>query len=94
MIKIYGMPSCPYCEYILTQIKDNPNFVFIDIGKDIMDMHTFMDYRDHSSVFDEYKAMGDVGIPLFVLEDGSLTLEPKDVGLKSLSEASCGIKGC
>ena len=41
MIKIYGMPSCPYCEYIYQQIKDNPNFIYIDIGKDVHDLHAF-----------------------------------------------------
>ena len=36
MIKIYGMPSCPYCEYVHKQIKGREKeFQFIDIGKNI-----------------------------------------------------------
>ena len=96
MIKIYGMPSCPYCEYILQQIEGNDNFLFIDIGKDIHDMHAFLELRDHREVFKPYKEIGDVGVPCFVKEDGSITLEPNEVGLKSLSDATCGLngKGC
>ena len=96
MIKIYGMPSCPYCEYILQQIEGNDNFLFIDIGKDIHDMHAFLELRDHREEFKPYKEIGDVGVPCFIKEDGSITLEPKEVGLKSLSDATCGLngKGC
>lgn len=96
MIKIYGMPSCPYCEYILQQIEGNDNFIFIDIGKDVRDMHAFLELRDHREEFKPYKEIGDVGVPCFVKEDGSITLEPKEVGLKSLSDAACGLngKGC
>lgn len=96
MITIYGMPSCPYCAYILPQIEGNPNFVFIDIGKSVGDMHAFMSLRDHNPAFIPYKEEGDIGIPCFVKEDGTVTLEPKEVGLVSLSEASCSRdgKGC
>ena len=94
MIKIYGMPSCPYCAYIYEQIKDNPEFVYIDIGKDVHDLHAFLELRDHNDAFLPYKEIGDVGIPAFVFEDGRVTLEPKDAGLRSLSEASaCRIDG-
>lgn len=97
MIKVYGMPSCPYCAYIEPQIENNPNFEYIDIGKHVHALHEFLELRDHNPVFDEYKAMGDVGIPCFVKEDGTVTLEPSEVGLVSLSQAeACGIdgKGC
>ena len=33
MIKIYGMPSCPYCAYVHQQIIGRENeFEYIDIG--------------------------------------------------------------
>ena len=41
MIKIYGMPSCPYCEYVHKQIKGREKeFQFIDIGKNIRNIAT------------------------------------------------------
>ena len=94
MIKIYGMPSCPYCSYLFPQIEGNGQFVFIDIGANVSYMHEFMDLRDHNPVFIPYKEEGDIGIPCFVLEDGTVTLEPSDVGLHSYSETkACQIDG-
>lgn len=100
MIKVYGMLSCPYCQYVYDQIKDNPKFQFIDIGKDVRNLHAFLHLRDNNPVFEPYIEEDDVGIPCFVLEDSTVTLEPKDVGLHSYSEVlkknSCSLngKGC
>ncbi len=34
MIKIYAMPTCPYCDYVHAQIKGRENeFEYINIGK-------------------------------------------------------------
>ena len=33
MIKIYGMPSCPYCAYVDEQVKGDKRFKVIDIGE-------------------------------------------------------------
>ncbi|WP_294160677.1 hypothetical protein [uncultured Selenomonas sp.] len=70
MIKIYGMPSCPDCQVIAP-----------DIGSDVHVMKEFLRLRDTSPVFDEAKKNGSIGIPCFVLEDGTVTLDPKDAGL-------------
>lgn len=94
MIKVYGMPTCPYCEYIHQQIEGNPDFLYIDIGKNVHDLHDFLELRDHNLVFLPYKEEGDVGIPAFVKEDGTVTLEPRAVGLVSLSEGkACRLDG-
>ena len=77
MIKIYGMPSCPYCEYVHKQIKGREKeFQFIDIGKNIRNMSAFTKLRDTNPVFDRMKAIGDVGIPAFVFEDGRVSIDP------------------
>lgn len=94
MIKIYGMPSCPYCAYVKKQIENNPNFVYYDIGSDVHLLHEFLDLRDTNPVFEPYKKEGDVGIPCFVLEDGRVTLEPSEVGLHSYSEVLKGKTSC
>ena len=103
MIKIYGMPTCPYCDYVYEQIKDRTDeFEYINIGKNIMNLSRFMRLRDTDPVFDHCKEIGDVGVPAFVLEDGSITLDPAVVGLVEYgTEMSCSIedhkqgrKGC
>ena len=82
MIKIYGMPTCPYCDYIHEQIVGRENeFEYINIGENIRNMGAFTRLRDTNPAFDHSKEIGDVGIPAFVLEDGRITLDPAVVGL-------------
>ena len=93
MIKIYGMPTCPYCDYVHEQIAGREDeFEYINIGENISNMSAFMRLRDESPVFNHSKMIGDVGIPAFVLEDGTITLKPEDVGLIEYgSSLACSI---
>jgi len=99
MIKMYVMHTCPDCEYVEKQVVDDPRFEVIDIGKHVRNLKQFLDLRESSPAFDEAKKIGDVGIPCYVLEDGTVTLYSKDVGLEPRPQdtgASCSIdgKGC
>ncbi len=101
MIKIYGLKTCPYCDYLKPQIEGKEDqFQYIDIGEHVRNMHAFMDLRDHNPVFDHSKEIGDIGIPCFVLEDGTVTLDPAVVGLVEYGTVSAGSacsidgKGC
>ena len=50
MIKIYGMSTCPYCDYIHEQIKNREDeFEYINIGENIRNMGTFTRMRDTNS---------------------------------------------
>lgn len=96
MIKIYGMETCPDCTYVEEQVKGNDKYEVIDIGRHVKDLKAFLRLRDNSPVFDEAKRNGAAGIPCFVLEDGTVTLNPEDVGLNSrpVNEgATCNIDG-
>ncbi len=103
MIKIYGMPTCPYCDYVHEQIAGRENeFEYINIGENIRNMSAFTRLRDTSPVFDHCKAIGDVGIPAFVFEDGRVSVDPADAGLIeygspnacSVDDHKNGRKGC
>ena len=51
MIKIYGMPTCPYCDYIHEQIIGREDeFEYINIGENIRNMGAFTRLRDKSPV--------------------------------------------
>ena len=78
------MKSCPYCAHVMKQVEGNPEFKMIDIGEDVRYMKEFLALRDNDPAFDEEKATGDVCIPCYVREDGSVTLMSKDVGLEPL----------
>ena len=103
MIKIYGLPTCPYCDYVYEQVKDRKDeFEYINIGAHIRNMSRFIRLRDTNPAFDHSKEIGDVGIPAFVFPDGHVSLDPADSGLIEYgSEAACSIddhksgkKGC
>ena len=83
MIKIYGMRTCPDCYYVEKQVKGNNNYEIIDIGRHVKYMKAFLRLRDSSPLFDPAKKAGSIGIPCFVLEDGSITLTPEEAGLHS-----------
>ena len=95
MIKIYGMKTCPDCIAIDDQVKDNNRFAVIDIGEHVRYLKEFLRLRDNDAVFAEVRKKGYVGIPCFVLEDGTVTLNPEDVGLQKRQEykTSCNIDG-
>ena len=94
MIKIYGMPTCPYCDYVHEQIKGRESeFEYINIGENIRNMSAFMRLRDTNPVFDRLKAIGDVGIPAFVFEDGRVSVDPADAGLVECgTQNACSVK--
>lgn len=96
MIKIYGMETCPDCTYVEQQVKDNDMYEVIDIGRHVRNLKAFLRLRDLDPAFDEAKSVGAVGIPCFVLEDGTVTLNPEDAGLRPrpIDEgADCNIDG-
>lgn len=82
---MYVMKTCPYCAHVMKQVAGNPHFKVIDIGEDVHDMKEFLKLRDNNPAFAEEKATGDVCIPCYVREDGSVTLSSKDVGLEPLA---------
>ena len=94
MIKIYGMPTCPYCDYIYEQIAGREDeFEYINIAEHIRNMSAFTRLRDNDPVFDHSREIGDVGIPAFVFEDGRVSLDPADVGLIEYgSPEACALK--
>lgn len=98
MIKIYGMATCPDCTFVEAQVKGDNRFEIVDIGTHVRHLKEFLKLRDTNPAFAEARANGSVGIPCFVLDDGTVTLSPEKVGLKSrMSEGSyCSIdgKGC
>ncbi|MCR4831119.1 MAG: glutaredoxin-related protein [Pseudobutyrivibrio sp.] len=103
MIKIYGLHTCPYCDFLQPQIEGKENeYKYIDIGQHVQNMHEFMDLRDNRPEFDHSKEIGDIGIPCFLFEDGRISLDPADAGLVEYDGASAcsiedhlaGKKGC
>ena len=77
MIKICGMKICPDCMAVEEQVKGDSRYQVIDIGEHVRHLKAFLQLRDNSPAFAEAKRMGYAGIPCFVLEDGTVTPQPR-----------------
>ena len=83
MIKLYGIKSCPECSGLYEQVKDDDRFEIIDVAQHILLLKEFLSLRDNRDEFEPARENGYAGLPVFLLEDGSITFTPEDVGLKS-----------
>lgn len=97
MIKIYVMSTCPDCTAVKEQVKGNDKYEVIDIGEHVRNLKEFLRLRDNNRAFDVMKRVGSVGIPCFLLEDGTVTFRPVEAGLqppvKEEQAPSCSIDG-
>ncbi len=100
MTVVYTMKQCPDCVAVKRQTEGNPAFRLLDIGESVANMKAFLRLRDSHPAFAAAKAAGSIGIPCFVLEDGTVTLSPAEAGLAPTDGpaegASCSLdgKGC
>jgi len=90
MILIYGMPCCPDCAWLDHQIENNPGYEMRKISEKTAYMKEFLKIRESSPLFDRVRENGGIGIPCFVLEDGTVTLTPEEAGLRSRPEENEG----
>ena len=77
MVKVYVMESCPDCIQVKQQYKDNSEYELIDIGKQAKNLKEFLALRDNHHAFERVRERGNIGIPCFVMEDGSVIISLK-----------------
>ena len=101
MIKIYVMESCLDCVDVKALYADNPEYELIDIGKHARSLKEFLVLRDHHPAFAKVRERGNIGIPCFVREDGSVAISLKHYDAALFIEAepflqqgsSCSLDG-
>ncbi len=98
MIKVYVMSTCPDCTDVKRAAKDDDRFLLVDIGEHVRNLKEFLTLRDKHPKFRVARERGLVGIPSFLLEDGTVTFRPEEAGLnvakgKSPQGATCNIDG-
>lgn len=75
-MKVYGSDICIDCRnYKALQAKRGFEAEYIDITENTGNLRDFLQIRDTQPIFDEVRSRGGIGIPLFVREDGTMTLE-------------------
>ncbi len=73
MLKVYGSPFCPDCRNCTMNFDLNHiPYRYFDILAGLAPLREFLKMRDSDPVFDRLKAVGDIGIPAIVGEDGEI----------------------
>ena len=75
MIRVYGHRECPHCTAAKEKLKAaGIEFEFIDIAASTRETKEFLKFRDtHPEAFEEARKNDKIGIPCFVLDDGTIT---------------------
>jgi glutaredoxin-related protein len=76
-IIMYGAPICGDCVIAKERLleKKDVTLDYRNIIESTAVLKEFLSYRDNESIFDDVKANGKIGIPFFILEDGTKTLQ-------------------
>ena len=79
-LTMYGTKICPDCIETLELLKNDSNIEldFRNITEDTTTLKEFLSYRDHDKVFAEVVKNGNIGIPFFILDDGTKTFDIYD----------------
>ena len=71
------MESCPDCVEVKQRYSNDPGFELVDIGKQARDLKEFLVLRDTHPAFVKVRERGNIGIPCFVKEDGTIIISLK-----------------
>ena len=75
-MKVYGADICIDCRnYKAVQRSRGFAAEYIDITENTANLREFLRLRDSEAMFAPVKEHGGIGIPLFVREDGAMTLD-------------------
>lgn len=97
---MYGAGICGDCVQAKEILSRYPDIQldYRSITDSIKTLKEFLSYRDHEEMFISVKENGHIGIPFFVLEDGTKTLDVTDIVTaefpsSELAGSSCSIDG-
>ena len=80
MIKVYGSELCEdTMEAIKKLDAEGVAYEFVDITAAMENLAEFLKIRDKEELFLPVKERGGVGVPLFVLADGSKTFDVEEI---------------
>lgn len=75
-MKVYGTQICIDCRnYKAIQKARGFEAEYIEITEDTAKLKEFLQLRDTSPLFEEIRARGGIGIPLFVDDDGEMSFD-------------------
>lgn len=99
-ITMYGAPICGDCVVMKEALlkSGKVELDYRNITETTTNLKEFLSYRDSETMFDSVKEEGRIGIPFFILEDGTKTLDITsfvDVQLEEIEKPviACSLDG-
>lgn len=76
-LQVVGSHTCKDTLYAMNVLTSKGvDFDFVDISSNLTDLKVYLRIRDsHPELYDTVRAKGGVGIPAFVLADGTVTMD-------------------
>ena len=79
-VTVIGSHLCPDTLYALNQLAANHvEIEFKNLSASLPDLKVYLAQRENNPLYEAVRANGGIGIPCFVLEDGSTTLQLDEV---------------
>ena len=79
-VTVIGSHLCPDTLYALNRLSEaRVEIDFRNLSASLSDLKVYLALRQDSSVYADVRENGGIGIPAFVLEDGTVTLDLGDV---------------
>lgn len=79
-VTVVGSHLCPDTLYALNKLVEaGADIEFKNLSASLPDLKVYLNLRDNEAMYEKVKAGGGIGIPCFILEDGTKTLDLKDV---------------
>ncbi len=80
MLKVIGSRLCPDTAAALEKLgKDGVAFDFVDILENHDNLKVYLKLRDSHPLYENIRGTDGIGIPAFVKEDGSVTLNMDEI---------------
>lgn len=80
MLKIYGSMLCPDCVQCRKELDEaEVSYEYLDFSENLKNLKEFLAIRDGDPMFDAIREDGKIGIPCILREDGSVTLDWKEL---------------
>ena len=79
-VTVIGSHLCPDTLYALNKLSEaKADIEFKNLSASLPDLRTYLALRESSPLYESVRENGSIGIPAFVLEDGTVTLDLADV---------------
>lgn len=79
-VTVVGSHLCPDTLYALNKLVEaKADIEFKNLSASLPDLKVYLQLRDSEAMYESVKAGGGIGIPCFILEDGTKTMDLKDV---------------